>query len=159
MFLTEIRVFADDPAGWASWHSPFDWEFALGLLRATGERSHIGEYPRAPDERAGAAAVVAAEQCPLMGTLNDCYWLAETRREQAICVLLHCDHTFVSLLLDLPFTAFILFALPIGPIRLDGAGKCDGTDSATGGLTIRGLRIIARMEYRQLKLPQTESWQ
>jgi len=28
------------PAGWASWHSPFEWEFALGLLRATGERSH-----------------------------------------------------------------------------------------------------------------------
>jgi len=49
------------PAGWASWHSPFDWEFALGLLRATGERSHRGEYPRTPDERAGAAAVVAAE--------------------------------------------------------------------------------------------------
>jgi len=28
------------PAGWASWHSPFQWEFALGLLRAMGERSH-----------------------------------------------------------------------------------------------------------------------
>ena len=23
------------PAGWASWHSPFDWKFALGLLSAT----------------------------------------------------------------------------------------------------------------------------
>jgi len=28
------------PAGWAAWHSPFDWEFALRLPRATGERSH-----------------------------------------------------------------------------------------------------------------------
>jgi hypothetical protein len=99
------------PAGWASWHSPFDWEFAQGLLRATGERSHKGEYPRTPDERAGAAAVVAAEERPLMGTLNDCYWLAEARREQAIYVRLHCDHTFVSLLLDLPFTASILFCI------------------------------------------------
>jgi len=50
-------------------------------------------------------------------------------------------------------------ALPIGLIRLDGARKCDSTDSATGGLTISGLRITARMEYRQLKIPQTESWQ
>jgi len=66
------------PAGWASWHSPFDWEFALGLLRATGERSHRGEHPHMPDERAGSAAVVAAEERPLMGSLNDCYWIAET---------------------------------------------------------------------------------
>jgi len=51
------------------------------------------------------------------------------------------------------------FALPIGLTRVDGAGKCDGTDSATGDLTIRDLRITARMEYRQLKLTQTESWQ
>jgi hypothetical protein len=28
------------PACWASWHSPFDWEYALRLLRAMGERSH-----------------------------------------------------------------------------------------------------------------------
>jgi hypothetical protein len=40
-----------DRAGWASWHSPFDWEFALGLLRATGERSHRVEYPRTLGER------------------------------------------------------------------------------------------------------------
>ena len=60
------------PAGWASWHSPYDWEFALGLLRATGERSHRGEYPRMLDERVGAAAVVATEGYPLMGSLNDC---------------------------------------------------------------------------------------
>jgi len=99
------------PAGWASWHSPFDWEFALGLLRATGGRSHRGEYPRVPDERAGPAAVVAAEERALMESLNECYWLAETRREQAICVWLHCDHTFVSQLLDLPFTASILFCI------------------------------------------------
>jgi len=96
------------PVCWASWHSPFDWEFALGLLRAMGERSHRGEYPRAPDERAGTVVVVAAEEGPLMGFLNDCDWLAETPREQAICVWLHCEHTFVSLLLDLPFTASIL---------------------------------------------------
>jgi len=147
------------PAGWASWHSPFDWEFALGLLRATGERSHRGEYPRTPDERVGAAAVVAAEERPLMRSLNDCYWLPETRREQAICVLLHCDHTFVSLLLDYPSPLPSSFALPIGLIQLDGARKCDGTDSATGGLTIRDFQITARMEYRQLKIPQTESWQ
>jgi len=36
------------PAGWASWHWTCDWEFALGLLRAAGERSDGGEYPRAP---------------------------------------------------------------------------------------------------------------
>jgi hypothetical protein len=28
------------PAGWASWHLPYDWEFALGLLRATGSVSN-----------------------------------------------------------------------------------------------------------------------
>ena len=55
------------PAAWASWHSPFDWEFALGLLRATGERSHKVEYPRTLDERAGAAAVVAAEELHIDG--------------------------------------------------------------------------------------------
>jgi len=50
-----------------------------GLLGATVEQSHEqGEYPRKLDERAGAAAVVAAEECPLMGSLNDCYRLAET---------------------------------------------------------------------------------
>jgi hypothetical protein len=33
-------------AGGASWHSPYDWEFALGLLGATGERYHdICESP------------------------------------------------------------------------------------------------------------------
>jgi hypothetical protein len=51
---------ATDRAGWASWHSPFDWQFALRLLRATGERSHSGEYSHRPYERAGAAAEVAA---------------------------------------------------------------------------------------------------
>jgi len=66
------------PAGWASWHLSFDWEFALGLLRATGERSHSGEYHLTPDERAAATAVVVAEERPLIGSLNDCYWLAET---------------------------------------------------------------------------------
>jgi hypothetical protein len=99
------------PAGWASWHSLFDWEFALQLLMATGKRSHRGEYPRAPDKRACAAAVVAAEERPLMGCLSDSYWLAKTRREQAICVRLHCDHTFVSLRLDFLFTASILFCV------------------------------------------------
>jgi len=54
------------PAGWASWHSPFYREFTLGLLRATGERSHRGEYPRTPDEQAGVVPVVAAEERPLM---------------------------------------------------------------------------------------------
>jgi len=147
------------PAGWASWHSPFGWEFALVLLRATGERSHRAEYPRTPDERAGAAALVAAEEHPLMGSLNDCYWLTETQREQAICVRLHCDHTFVSLLLDYSSPLPSSFALTIGLIQLDGARKCNGTDGATGGHTIRGLRITARMDYRQLKIPQTESWQ
>jgi len=48
------------------------------------------------------------------------------------------------------------YALPIGLIGVDRAGKYDGTDSATGGLTIKDLQITARMEYRQLKLPQTE---
>jgi hypothetical protein len=82
-------------------------------MRAPGERSHIGEYPRTPDERAGAAAVVAAEERPLTGTLNHCYWLTETRMEQAICLWLHCAHTFVSLLLDFTFTAAILFCITI----------------------------------------------
>jgi hypothetical protein len=55
------------PAGWVSWHSPFDWEFALGLLRARGERSYKVEYPRTLDERAGAAAVVVAEELHIDG--------------------------------------------------------------------------------------------
>ena len=55
------------PARWASWHSPFDLEFALGLLRATGERSRKVEYPRTLDERAGAAAVVATEEFHIDG--------------------------------------------------------------------------------------------
>jgi len=49
-------------AGWASWHSPFDLGFALGLLRATGEQSHKVKYHCMLDERAGAAAVVAEEE-------------------------------------------------------------------------------------------------
>jgi len=33
-------------AGGASWHLPYDWELALGLLGATGERYHdICESP------------------------------------------------------------------------------------------------------------------
>ena len=110
-YTRSTEYMATYSAGWGSWHSPFDWEFALGLLRATGERSHTGEYPRTSDERAGSAAVVSAEERPLMGSLNDCYWLTETRREQAICVRLHCDHTVVSLLQNLPFTASILFCI------------------------------------------------
>jgi len=55
------------PAGGASWHSPFDWGFALGLLRATGEQSHIDEYPRTLDERPGAVAVVGAEELHIDG--------------------------------------------------------------------------------------------
>ena len=55
------------PAGWASWHSPFDWEFALGLLRAAGERTLKVEYCLTLDERAGAAAVVAAEELHIDG--------------------------------------------------------------------------------------------
>jgi len=51
------------------------------------------------------------------------------------------------------------FAVPIGLIRVDGAGKHDGIDIVTGGLTIKDLQITGRMEYRQLKLQQTESWQ
>jgi len=61
------------PAGWASLHSPFNWEFALGLLRATGERSHKVEYPRTLDERAGVAAFVAAEESHI-----DCAWMTAT---------------------------------------------------------------------------------
>ena len=44
------------------------------------------EKPHELDERAGAAVVVAAEERPY-GTLNDCYWLAESRREKAIHAL------------------------------------------------------------------------
>jgi hypothetical protein len=99
------------PTGWASCHSPFDWECALGLLRAPGELSHEGESPRTLDKQARVVAVVAAEGCALMGTMSDYYWLAETRREQAISIRLHCEHTFVSLPLDLPFTASILFCI------------------------------------------------
>jgi len=55
------------PAGWASWHSLFDWKFALGLLRAMGERSYKVEYPRTLDERAGAAAVVAQDELHIDG--------------------------------------------------------------------------------------------
>ena len=98
-------------AGWAWWHSPFDWEFALGLLRATAKQSHSGEYPRTPDKWPGAVAVGAAEERPLLETLNNCYWLAETRREQAICIRPHGDHTFESLLLDQPFTTSILICI------------------------------------------------
>jgi len=65
------------PAGWASWQLPFDWELALGLLRAMRKRSQTGEYHCVLDKRAGAVAVVAAEKRPLMGTLNDCYRLVE----------------------------------------------------------------------------------
>jgi len=36
------------------------------------------------------------------------------------------------------------FAIQIGLIRVDGAGKCNGTNSATGGLTIKDLQITAR---------------
>ena len=54
-------------AGWASWHPPIHWEFALGLLRATGEQSHKVEYPHTLDERAGAAAVVAADESHIDG--------------------------------------------------------------------------------------------
>jgi hypothetical protein len=55
------------PVGWASWHSSFDWEFALRLLRATGERPHKVEYPRMLDERAGVVAVLAAEELHIDG--------------------------------------------------------------------------------------------
>jgi len=48
------------------------------------------------------------------------------------------------------------FALPIGLIRLDGVGKCDGTDSATGGLTIRGLRITVKIK-RGMTVPESTS--
>jgi len=50
------------PAGLASWYSPLDWEMARRLLRATAEWSHIIEYPRMVDERAGAAGVIAGEE-------------------------------------------------------------------------------------------------
>jgi len=55
------------PAGGASWHSPFARGFALGLLRATAEWSQRVEYPCTLDERAGAAAVVAAEELHIDG--------------------------------------------------------------------------------------------
>jgi hypothetical protein len=76
-----------------------------------GERGHRGEFPHTLDERAGALAVVAAEQRPHMRTLNDYNWLAKTRRVQAISVWLHCDHMFVLLLLNLPFTARIIVCI------------------------------------------------
>jgi hypothetical protein len=54
-------------ARWVSFHSPFDLEFALGLLRATRERSHNVDYPRTLDKGAGAAAVVAADKLQIDG--------------------------------------------------------------------------------------------
>ena len=50
------------PARWASRHLAFDWGIALGLLRATGKRSHKVEYHRTLDERVRAPAVVVAEE-------------------------------------------------------------------------------------------------
>jgi len=86
-----------------------------GLLGATVERSHEqGEYPRKLDERAGSAAIVAADERPLMGSLNDCYRLADTRREQAICVRLRCDLTLYRYSWIYLFTAPILSKLPLG---------------------------------------------
>jgi hypothetical protein len=59
------------PACRASWHSPYDWEYTVGLLRATWEWSQRGEYPCMLGERVGPAAVVATERYQLMGSLND----------------------------------------------------------------------------------------
>jgi hypothetical protein len=49
-YTVRTAYMATYPAGSALWHPPFDWEFALGMLRAMGERSNRGEYPHAPEE-------------------------------------------------------------------------------------------------------------
>jgi hypothetical protein len=53
-----------------------------GCCELAWKASHkLWEKPHELDERAGAAAVVAAEELPTMRGLNDCYRLAESRRE------------------------------------------------------------------------------
>ncbi|KAF8537391.1 hypothetical protein BDD12DRAFT_931623 [Trichophaea hybrida] len=71
--------------GQLSWHlshgaggAPDCWE-----LHGRHHRSVVREAPGAGRRRAGAAAVVAAEELPTMPGLNDCYQLAESRREDA----------------------------------------------------------------------------
>jgi hypothetical protein len=54
-------------ADWTSWYLPFDWEFALGLLRAMGERFYKVEYPCVLDKRVGAVVIVAAEKLHIDG--------------------------------------------------------------------------------------------
>ena len=123
-------------AGWASWHSPFDWEFALGLLRATGERSHKVEYHCMLDERAGAAAVVAAEELHIDGASmtatgypspEGSVWTAGL----GPIVANRLDPASWMYPEPLPFS----FALPIELTEVDGAGNCDGTDGVTAGHT------------------------
>jgi len=77
-YPTSTAYMATYPAGWASWHSPFDWECALGFLRATREQSHRCAFPPVQDEQAGAAVIVVTEERPLMVLSKDCYWIAET---------------------------------------------------------------------------------
>jgi hypothetical protein len=51
------------------------------------------------------------------------------------------------------------FVLPIGLTRVDEAGICNRTDRATGCPTIKDFPNTVKVEYRQLKIPQTESLQ
>jgi hypothetical protein len=86
-------------------------EDCIGLLGATVERTHEkGEYPRMLDERAGAAAVVAAEE-HLHGNL-ECLLLArrDPKGETGRCGLVPLEGTANdNTSWILPFNASILF--------------------------------------------------
>ena len=94
------------------------------------------DNPRMLDERAEAAAVVAAEELPIDGACVTA--TSSPRQEQSVCVAVlgpivanRSDPAFWIYPSPLPSS----LVLPIELTQVHGGGNCNGTYGATAGLT------------------------